>query len=626
VPTTVQAVYGAQLDDLPPEPRRIVRRGSVAGRRLPARALPVLGIEDADTALGGLVRRALLDGPVTDAVAGEAYLYRHALLRDAGYSSLSHAERAALHVRMARWLEAAAGSRSDAVAEAIGGHYAAAADGAPLLALEVGDGLGREDARALAAAWLERAAGASLAAGAMAAAAELYARAADRTDPARKLDRSRRSRRAGETAARVGDMGGAAVRLETAMEAAREAAGDPVSAPAAREALAVAAASLSRVVAEQLGFERAWTLAEEVLAEIGAGDDPPAARLRLRAAVARGMFSDDPAEVVEVARQALEVAQRAGDRELELDALPALLSAVENRDELSLAAERLAAVGRREGRWDLVVRALRIGATIAVESGSDPGPLFDEAQEIAADRGLAEALGWICHDRALFAFRAGDWSSARAAGLAALDLALPRAYLRICVRAWLVLVPVAAWTGDRDLLEQADRWFADNLPRLPDSPYGRLSQAAVDVALSGAELVAAPDLDPRRLLPSFEGDLGGPDWSETLDTVVRAWIEGGRIDAVRDAVRACRRHLPGAGPLEVGTVGLLAARWERAAGRPEQAGREAREALASFRAACAPWWIAKSLRLLEDVGAASAAEIAEARAIEAGLGVVGRAP
>ena len=42
LPPTVQAIYAAQLDDLPPDARLVARRGAVAGRRLPIAALAAL--------------------------------------------------------------------------------------------------------------------------------------------------------------------------------------------------------------------------------------------------------------------------------------------------------------------------------------------------------------------------------------------------------------------------------------------------------------------------------------------------------------------------------------------------------------------------------------------------------
>ena len=80
-------------------------------------------------------------------VSGPAVAYRHALLRDAGYASLARAERALLHLRLARWLEVTAGARADSVAAAIAAHWELAVINAPALAVDVGDGVSRADAR-----------------------------------------------------------------------------------------------------------------------------------------------------------------------------------------------------------------------------------------------------------------------------------------------------------------------------------------------------------------------------------------------------------------------------------------------------------------------------------------------
>src|SRR5206468_588293 len=119
VPATVQSIYAAQLDDLPAPARMAARRASVAGRRFPLASLPLLGVTDAGPAVEVLHRRALVGGPVPDPLLGTSYVFRHALLRDAGYASLARAERAQLHVRLARWLEEAAGERHGEVAEVI---------------------------------------------------------------------------------------------------------------------------------------------------------------------------------------------------------------------------------------------------------------------------------------------------------------------------------------------------------------------------------------------------------------------------------------------------------------------------------------------------------------------------
>src|SRR4051794_25368225 len=104
LPLTVQAIYAAQLDDLPPPARAAARRAAVAGRRFPREALALFEVEEPDAALDTLVRRSLVSAAEEDVLLGPSHSYRHALLRDAGYASLARAERARLHVRLAEWL------------------------------------------------------------------------------------------------------------------------------------------------------------------------------------------------------------------------------------------------------------------------------------------------------------------------------------------------------------------------------------------------------------------------------------------------------------------------------------------------------------------------------------------
>src|SRR5262249_8297456 len=143
LPLTVQAIYAAQLDDLPSPARAAARRAAVAGRRFPYEALAVLEVEEPEVALETLVRRALVSGCEAGGLLGPSHSYRHALLRDAGYASLARAERSRLHVRLADWLAERPEPSRPALAEVIGRHYAAALEGAPALARDVG-GLERD--------------------------------------------------------------------------------------------------------------------------------------------------------------------------------------------------------------------------------------------------------------------------------------------------------------------------------------------------------------------------------------------------------------------------------------------------------------------------------------------------
>jgi len=243
LPSSVQAIYAAQLDDLP-RARDVARRASVAGRRFPVEALGPLGVVDASDGVVLLARRALVSGPAADQVYGSSYAYRHALLRDAAYASLSRADRARLHVCLARWLEGLHGAGRAQVAEPIGRHYARALETVPLLALEVAPELGRDDCRRRAALWLERAAGEALEVAAHENARELLVRALELTGAAEVEERARRLVGLGEVTAATADMAEGARILREALELAR--------AGRDRRGIARAAAALSWVLDQQV--------------------------------------------------------------------------------------------------------------------------------------------------------------------------------------------------------------------------------------------------------------------------------------------------------------------------------------------------------------------------------------
>src|SRR5436305_1946841 len=190
LPLTVQAIYAAQLDDLPPPARAAARRAAVAGRRFPGEALAVLEVEEPEAALETLVRRALVSGSEEDVLLGPSHSYRHALLRDAGYASLARAERARLHVRLADWLAERHEQSRPALAEVIARHYAAALADAPTLARDIG-GLERDTLQARAGDWFETAARVALGFAAWASARDLAARALDLSEEA-VVERARR--------------------------------------------------------------------------------------------------------------------------------------------------------------------------------------------------------------------------------------------------------------------------------------------------------------------------------------------------------------------------------------------------------------------------------------------------
>jgi class 3 adenylate cyclase len=107
VPSTIQALLAARLDQLPAEERAALERGAVEGQIFHGSAVAALAPDDPDVAtrLKGLVRKELVRPSRAMLPGDDAFRFRHLLIRDAAYDALPKAERAALHERFAVWLE-----------------------------------------------------------------------------------------------------------------------------------------------------------------------------------------------------------------------------------------------------------------------------------------------------------------------------------------------------------------------------------------------------------------------------------------------------------------------------------------------------------------------------------------
>jgi class 3 adenylate cyclase/tetratricopeptide (TPR) repeat protein len=119
LPDTVHAAVLARLDLLSPLERETIQAAAVAGRvvRPPMLAAILAGqpIEAVEAVLEQLVARDLLIRPESD-----RYAFRHILIRDVAYGTLSRGERIRLHGALAAWLES---SDADAYSELIAYHY-----------------------------------------------------------------------------------------------------------------------------------------------------------------------------------------------------------------------------------------------------------------------------------------------------------------------------------------------------------------------------------------------------------------------------------------------------------------------------------------------------------------------
>ena len=131
LPDSIHALLAARIDALGAPEKVVLLEASVVGRVfwIPplARALPGEPIHER---LRELEARGLTTARPTSTIAGAVeYQFRHSLVRDVAYGSLSRVRRAVAHAAVAEWLEAFAGARREEFSELIAEHYRAAIAG-----------------------------------------------------------------------------------------------------------------------------------------------------------------------------------------------------------------------------------------------------------------------------------------------------------------------------------------------------------------------------------------------------------------------------------------------------------------------------------------------------------------
>ena len=126
VPSSIQALLAARVEGLPADQWAIVTAASVEGTVFHRGAVGDLTPDSfeptLELSLMDLVRRDVIRPDFSDFAGDEAYRFRHTLIRDAAYRSLSKGTSADLHERFAGWLERAAGERLREFEEIVGYH------------------------------------------------------------------------------------------------------------------------------------------------------------------------------------------------------------------------------------------------------------------------------------------------------------------------------------------------------------------------------------------------------------------------------------------------------------------------------------------------------------------------
>ncbi|GAC1456129.1 MAG: hypothetical protein NVSMB8_02360 [Candidatus Limnocylindrales bacterium] len=135
VPETIVALLAAGIDRLGPAEKRTLQLASIVGERFTAAEVQALAPDADPAALDTLERKGLVLEDREGAGAG-ALKFKHLLVREVAYGSLSKADRAGLHERFGKGLERAVGDRRDEYAEIFAHH----AERAFTLSREVGLG------------------------------------------------------------------------------------------------------------------------------------------------------------------------------------------------------------------------------------------------------------------------------------------------------------------------------------------------------------------------------------------------------------------------------------------------------------------------------------------------------
>ena len=126
VAPSISALVAARLDHLEPLERDLIGRASVVGKIFQRSAVAELSPPERRDELGPrlmtLVRKELVRPDRSATTGDEAFRFRHLLVRDAAYASLTKEQRADLHARFADWLERIAGDRLIEYQEVIAYH------------------------------------------------------------------------------------------------------------------------------------------------------------------------------------------------------------------------------------------------------------------------------------------------------------------------------------------------------------------------------------------------------------------------------------------------------------------------------------------------------------------------
>jgi class 3 adenylate cyclase/tetratricopeptide (TPR) repeat protein len=452
IPDTLQALIAARIDHLPPGEKELLQGAAVMGRIFWKGALAELVLEgtDIDPLLEDLHRREIVLPETRSSISGQdAFKFKHVLIREVAYGGLSKAARAGYHQRFAEWLRKHAGEE---LLEVRAYHL----DHATALLAEL-DGSPPEKLATEAAVALEEAGRRALAREANATARKLLVRAVE-LEPT--LERRFQAARA---AWRMSEFPVVSPEMQEVLRLAREAGDKDLE---ARALVALAEVSIFR----EGDVSRGEELAREAL-EVAERDESKVFALEVLNTVAwwRGRLTEGEG----YAQEQLEIARRLERADLESEALLSLAGIYTSRQEDDRAEpliERAKTLAEESGSLTARAHAYMQSGELYGWRRRDEEALeeYERARDLFAEVGAATHLAKAMLRIASTVRRAGDLEEAEK---------LAREGIRI-------LKPLE----DRGTLCEVQRFLAEVLLE-----QGRLDEAEL-YALKAVETVGPQDV------------------------------------------------------------------------------------------------------------------------------------
>jgi class 3 adenylate cyclase/tetratricopeptide (TPR) repeat protein len=570
LPENVQGIVAARLDALSTEDKALIQDAAVLGKVFWSGALAAMNALQrwtVEESLHRLERKEFVRRERRSSVATETeYAFRHVLVRDVAYSQVPRALRAEKHRLVAEWIEALSTDREDR-AEMLAHHYQSALDFARAAGQEV------EVIAERARIALREAGDRAYALNAFAAASGFY-RAALELWPPDRPERGHLLYRSGR-ALFLSDW-------NLDVTGALEEAADVLLRSGEREEASEAEVTLGNVYWFKAERDRALPRFEQaaVLIEEAA---PSRSKASVLSDLARfAMLGDEDAKAIDLAREALAMAEEFGYDEVRARALNVLgVSRVKLGDREGLADIERCLETAESGSPERIRGFINLASTLG-ELGElrRSIELHEEGLREVERMGAPGQVRWLRAERVGDEYLIGRWNEAVAHAdefIADVEAGQPH-YMEPVVREVRGLIRLARGDGEGALVDSEQAVTLARAAQDPQALYPSLAFRSHILLATGRQVEAVPVVDELlALLGSSRSSLVS-FWSPALAAVLTALGRSRDLEAVVENAAMPTRWL-------VGARAYAAAAFEEAADVYAEIGSLPDEAYARVRAA-----------------------------------------